>query len=166
MPQLKTAMKENVLDVLVYLFENYMVDDIEPPQDQQSLQSELSKAGFGQGEITKAFDWLEGLTTLPENDDEPHLENPRSLRIYTDEEEERIDVDCRGLLLHLEQSGVLDQYSRELVIDRIMALEANEIDHDVVKWVVLMVLFNQPGQEAAYAWMEDFVFEENYSLLH
>ncbi len=166
MPQLKKVMKENVLDVLVYLFENYMVDDIEPPQDQQSLQTELSKAGFGQGEINKAFDWLEGLTTLRENEDARHHESPRSIRIYTDEESDRIDVECRGLLLHLEQAGVLDQYSRELVIDRIMALEADEVDHDVVKWVVLMVLFNQPGQEAAYAWMEDFVFEENYSLLH
>ena len=165
MPHLNETMKENVLDVLVYLFENYMTDDIEPPQDQESLQDELRRAGFGQGEISKAFDWLEGLTTLRETSSE-QLDSPRTNRIYTDEESERINVECRGLLVHLEQAGVLDQYSRELVIDRIMALEAEEVDSDVVKWVVLMVLFNQPGQEAAYAWMEDFVFEENYSLLH
>jgi len=165
LPHLNETMKENVLDVLVYLFENYMTDDIEPPQDQASLQDELSRAGFGQGEINKAFDWLEGLTTLQESDAEK-LDSPRTNRIYTDEEAERINVECRGLLMHLEQAGVLDQHSRELVIDRVMALEAEEIDSDVVKWVVLMVLFNQPGQEAAYAWMEDFVFEENYSQLH
>jgi len=159
-------MKENVLDVWVYLFENYMVDDIEPPQDQQSLQTELSKAGFGQGEISKAFDWLEGLTTLRENDPVDKLESPRSIRIYTDDEAERIDVGCRGLMLHLEQAGVLDQYSRELVIDRIMALENEDFDLDQLKWVVLMVLFNQPGEEAAYAWVEDLVFDNLTNRLH
>ncbi|MDH4071658.1 MAG: DUF494 domain-containing protein, partial [Gammaproteobacteria bacterium] len=35
-----------------------------------------------------------------------------------------------------------------------------------IKWVVLMVLFSQPGQETAYARMEDLVFEEDYALLH
>ena len=159
-------MKENVLDVLVYLFENYMADDMDPPQDQESLQDELRQAGFGQGEIGKAFDWLEGLTSLQDNERAIKLNNPRALRIHTNEEVERIDVECRGLLVYLEQTGVLDQHSRELVIDRIMALDAEEVDSDVVKWVVLMVLFNQPGQEAAYAWMEDFVFEENFSQLH
>lgn len=159
-------MKENVLDVLVYLFENYMAEDIEPPQDQESLHNELRQAGFGQGEIGKAFAWLDGLTSLQDSDSAITFENPRALRIYTEAETDRIDVECRGLLLYLEQTDVLDQHSRELVIDRIMALEDEEVDNDVVKWVVLMVLFNQPGQEAAYAWMEDFVFEENFSKLH
>jgi len=30
----------------------------------------------------------------------------------------------------------------------------------------LMVLFNQPGQEAAFAWMEDLVFDEAIGHLH
>jgi uncharacterized protein Smg (DUF494 family) len=29
-----------------------------------------------------------------------------------------------------------------------------------------MVLFSQPGQESAYAQMEDLVFEEHYDALH
>jgi len=159
-------MKENVLDVLVYLFENYMADDLDPPEDHESLQTELRQAGFGAGEIRKAFDWLEGLTRLHGSDKLPKLKNPAAIRIYVDEETDRIDVECRGLIMYLEEAGVLDQHSRELVIDRIMALEAEEVDSDVVKWVVLMVLFNQPVQEAAYAWMEDFVFEENFGQLH
>ncbi|MCL5801504.1 MAG: DUF494 domain-containing protein, partial [Gammaproteobacteria bacterium] len=32
--------------------------------------------------------------------------------------------------------------------------------------VVLMVLFNQPGQEAAVAWMEDLVYEEMTGTMH
>ena len=47
-----------------------------------------------------------------------------------------------------------------------MALEEADIDLEEVKWVVLMVLFNQPGQEANYAWMEDLMFEEEGEYRH
>lgn len=53
-----------------------------------------------------------------------------------------------------------------MVIDRVMALESEEIDLEQLKWVVLMVLFNQPGREAAYAWMEDLVFDEMPGIVH
>ena len=54
-------MKENVLDVLMYLFENYMYDEPEDDPDRESLQSSLLQAGFSEIEINKAFEWLDGL---------------------------------------------------------------------------------------------------------
>ena len=68
--------------------------------------------------------------------------------------------------MFLEQTAVLDHNTREMVIDRVMALESEEIDLEQLKWVVLMVLFNQPGREAAYAWMEDLVFDEMPGIIH
>jgi Smg protein len=62
--------------------------------------------------------------------------------------------------------GVLTPTSRELAIDRAMALESEDFDLDQLKWVVLMVLFNQPGQEAAYTWVEDLVFDDAVNSLH
>jgi Smg protein len=47
-----------------------------------------------------------------------------------------------------------------------MALESDEVELEQLKWVVLMVLFNQPGQEAAVAWMEDLVLDEMVGQLH
>ncbi|MEQ9563915.1 MAG: DUF494 family protein, partial [Woeseiaceae bacterium] len=41
-----------------------------------------------------------------------------------------------------------------------------DIDVEQVKWVVLMVLFSQPGQEQAYARMEDLVFDDDASAIH
>jgi Smg protein len=159
-------MKENVLDILMYLFENYISDEVELEPDEESLRSELISAGFRGNEIEKAFDWLEDLATMQEDPMREVQVGTQSLRIYTAPEMERLDSDGRGFLLFLEQLGVLDPISRELVIDRIMALEAEEIDLDQLKWVVLMVLFNLPGQEAAYAWMEDLVFNEMPGTLH
>ena len=55
---------------------------------------------------------------------------------------------------------------RELVLDRAMALDQDELDLDDLKWVVLMVLFNQPGSEAAYAWMETQMFLDEPEPVH
>lgn len=159
-------MKQDVFEILLYLFENYMYDEGELGQDRESLRKELLEAGFRQSEIHKAFDWLEALATMQDRPGFEPLANPQSLRLYSDDELERMDADCRGFLLFLEQMGVLDHSTREMVIDRLMALESDDVDLDQVKWVVLMVLFNQPGQEAAVAWMEDLVLDEMTGLLH
>ncbi len=158
-------MKENVLDVLMYLFENYMDSDAETGPDQESLRVELLEAGFPKIEINKAFEWLEGLSARQEHVDS-RLPADRSIRLYTHKEVEKLDVACRGFLMFLEQTGILSPASRELVVDRVMALETEEIELDQLKWVILMVLFNQPGQEAAYAWMEDLVFDTMSGNLH
>ena len=57
--------------------------------------------------------------------------------------------------------GILSPAQRELTIDRLMALGAGDIDVEQVKWVVLMILFSQPGEENAFSRMEDLVFEES-----
>jgi Smg protein len=86
--------------------------------------------------------------------------------VFSSQEVVRLDTDVRGYLMYLENVRILVAAERELVIDRLMALEADEIDIEQVKWVVLMVLFSQPGQESAYAQMEDLVFEERSDALH
>lgn len=159
-------MKENVLDVLMYLFENYMDEGPEFNPDQEALMAELSQAGFPHGEINKAFDWLEGLATLRAQEGVRETAKLHSVRIYARDELQKLGIDARGFLLFLEQNGVLNPPARELVIDRVMALESEEIDLEQLKWIILMVLFNQPGQEQAYAWMEDLVFNETHGQLH
>lgn len=159
-------MKESVLDVLMYLFENYMNDEIEFDTDEETLRVELQEAGFRQVEITRAFEWLEGLVAMQDDPSIYSSKTTGSIRIYTGEECEKLDIETRGFLLFLEQTGVLDHFTREMVIDRVMALGEDEIDLEQLKWVVLMVLFNQPGREAAFAWMEDLVFDEMPGILH
>lgn len=159
-------MKENVLDVLMYLFQNYMDGEAESQPTKESLEMELTEAGFHHGEIGKAFDWLEGLALLQQSEPRRFPVTNLSIRIFTLHEKEKLDTECRGFLLFLEQVGVLDSMTRELIIDRAMALEAEDFDLEQLKWVILMVLSHQPGQEAAYAWMEDLVFDEVSDLLH
>jgi len=159
-------MKEDVLDVLMYLFENYMDDDTATEADPETLKTQLREAGFLSTEINKAFAWLEDLAIMQDGDSLRPAKTARSIRVFSPIEEKKLDVDCRGFLMFLEQMGVLNDASRELVIDRIMALESPDIDLEQVKWVVLMVLFNQPGLEEAFTWMENMVMEEFSLPLH
>ena len=159
-------MKEDVLDVLMYLFENYMDDETATEADPETLKTLLREAGFLSTEINKAFAWLEDLAIMQEVDSLLPAKTARSIRVFNPTEEKKLDVECRGFLMFLEQMGVLNDASRELVIDRIMALESPDIDLEQVKWVVLMVLFNQPGLEEAFTWMENMVMEEFSLPLH
>ena len=160
-------MSETVLDVLMYLFETYSEQDMEkePEPDQSILREELLQAGFGEPEVDRALDWLDGLTA---RNMEPFSMQPaeRSIRLFNQFELTRLDAECRGYILYLEQIGILSSVQRELVIDRLMALGSGDIDVEQVKWVVLMVLFSQPGQEKAFARMEDLVFEENTGMVN
>jgi Smg protein len=158
-------MKENVLDVLMFLFENFFYDEPEETPDRDSLEENLHQAGFTNGEIDKAFHWLDGLA---EQRHQPDLfQNTLApIRVYVDSELARLDTDCRDFLMYLENIGIVDGQRRELVLDRLLALETDEITLEDMKWVVLMVLFNQPGQEANFAWMEDLMFDTEQEYRH
>jgi Smg protein len=158
-------MKETVLDVLMYLFESFVDSEGEPEPNRNELKEELERAGFGNREIDRALDWLDGLNAAEVS---PADTAPRSpaIRIYDRMELDRLDAAARGYLLHLEQVGILAPAQRELAIDRLLALDTDEIDIEQIKWVVMMVLFSQPGYEQAYAQMEDLVFAEDPGWLH
>ncbi len=158
-------MKESVLDVLIYLFDNYVEEELEIVPDQNDLKTQLVQAGFADKQVDKAIDWLEGLAMQKDKLDANILRS-MSIRLFNDIESEKLDIECKGFLLFLEQSGVLDSEDRELVIDRVMALETDVIELQQLKWVVLMVLFNRPGKEAAFAWMEDVVMDEFSAVVH
>lgn len=158
-----------MFDILMYLFENFIHSETEIRVDQDELTEELVRAGFHHDEIYKALAWLEKLAALQETDIKPYLSkgvSPAVARVYTQEEEVQLDVECRGFLMFLEQINVLNAVTREMVIDRVMEIDATDFCLEDLKWVVLMVLFNVPGQENAYAQMEDLLFEMPDGPLH
>jgi Smg protein len=156
-------MNDNVLDILIYLFENFLESDSAPQPSRDVLRDELEQAGFAESGIERALEWLEGLAG--EGVQAPEVRQ-RSFRAFNAFEMARLTTDVRGYLIQLEQAGILPAQQRELVIDRLMALESEEIEIEQVKWVVLMVLFSQPGQEQAYQRMEDLVFDGPSDALH
>ncbi len=161
-------MTENLIDVLIYIYENYMDREESVPADQVILEEELLEAGFAQSEVHKAFDWLDELAWQQKNLAEYEYMAPseHSVRFYSEQEQRKIDLSIQSLLLKLEQAGILAPLSRELVIERCMAIETPELNVDDVQWVVLLVLLNQPGQELAFSLMEDLVYYGEPTYIH
>ncbi|NKB63073.1 MAG: DUF494 family protein [Gammaproteobacteria bacterium] len=160
-------MKENVLDILIYLFENYMFEDDEFEPDQETLAQELSMAGFDQVMIDKAFDWLENLAVLcNEHELEESSQAPGSIRHYTETEMRHLGVEARGLILSLENCRVLDGVSREMVISQLMDLGVDGIELDHLKWVILMVLSNYTGGEGVTELTESLILDGLHTCIH
>lgn len=157
-----------MFDVLMYLFETYIHTESGMRVDQDKLTDDLTRAGFDRADIFNALNWLEKLAMLQDVDVPSYLTgaDPQALRVYTEDECVRLDSECRGFLLFLEQIQLLTPEVREMAIERVMALDTTEFDLDDLKWVVLMVLFNIPGHENAYEQMEELLFEVNEGYLH
>ena len=159
-------MKESVLDVLMYLFDNHVDDEHDLETDNETLRRELTRAGFDEQQVSGAFEWLEGLVVDREKLQSECVVGADTFRMFNSREMEKLDADCRGFLMFLEQAGILDATDRELVVDRVMALPADEIDLPQLKWIILMVLMNQRGREENPLWTEDVVMEHDHAGPH
>ena len=127
-----------MIDILVYLFENYCDFNAHPEPD--TLARKLSAAGFEAGEISVALDWLDGLKAARPAQ---FACSPHAMRIYTDDEQSRLAPDCLNFVAFLEAAGVVTPPLRELIVDRGMALEDDPVPLDKFKIIVLMVLWSQ-----------------------
>lgn len=155
-----------MFEILMFLFENYMDEKAALKMDNDALLLELEKIGFDRNDITRALQWLNGLLVFQQTVALSHKLTPLAIRHYVPEEAERLGIEGRGLLLYLEQIGIIDPITREMAIDRIMALDPREIDLGRIKWVILMVLFNQPDKKTALTLMQDMVLADAFDVLH
>ena len=154
-------MKQNVVDVLMYLFENIITDESPAFPENEHMFDRLENLGFPQHDILLAFDWLEDLaeihTDLLSSSEDKLIINTRSVRIYSDLEKMLLEPECISFLIHLEQNQIITAVSREIILDRVIALDV-ELELEQLKWVIMIVLYSQPGEENAYAWMENMIF--------
>lgn len=150
-----------ILSVLMYLFHNHMGENCQISDAEPSvLTNQLEDAGFDQESIEQALNWLDNLYLSRASLDTMPEDSPPSNRVFSDYECEIIDIDCRSYLLMLEQLKILNPSLRELVIDLVIALEDEGIDVSLIKWVTLMVLYNEKERQDALANMELLVLND------
>lgn len=153
-------MKENILDVLMYLFDNYWDSEEVVQTDEETLSLELQEAGFETTEINKAFLWLEELVGLQSAAHMITKPQDLSMRVFSREETLRLDMEAQSLLLQLGQQELLDPVTREIIIDRAMALEIYVVSLSDMKQIIGLVVLNQPTDAVQdLAWVEDMFFE-------
>ena len=161
--------KQSVVDVLMFLFERYLGDEelnesSRVTDERDSIQLRLEEMGFRNHEINQAFDWLEGLAEL-QHDNQLIPLKETSTRIYSEEEKKLISLESIGFLNFLEQNNILTPVTRELILDRVVAL-GHPLDAEQLKWIIMIVLHSHPGEENTLALMEDFMFDETIDQIH
>ena len=155
--------KQSVVDVLMFLFERYLDDDDNSESsrvtdERDNIQIRLEEMGFHNNEINQAFDWLEDLADLQESQQFLPL-SETSTRIYSEQEKKLISIESIGFLHFLEQTNILTPVTRELILDRVVALR-QPLDAEQMKWIIMIVLHANPGEENALSLMENFLFDE------
>jgi len=158
------TMTGSVLDILIYVFDRYMLEESPEVPERDDLARHLEGAGFTHQNVERALDWLADLACV--RDAMPLAGNGRAVRVYSDGELSRLSTECRGFLLTLERLGILSTQQREVVIERMLALDADELDTEQLKWVVLMVLSSQPDQLHAFERLEHFVADRHVGAPH
>ncbi|OLC66022.1 MAG: hypothetical protein AUH79_06680 [Betaproteobacteria bacterium 13_1_40CM_4_64_4] len=128
-------------DILVYLFEN--CQQAELADDRERVARKLSAAGFEDADISEALHWLAGVLRAPRGASAALPDARASFRAFAPRELAKLDAECRGFIITLEQSGILTAETRELVLERSLAASGHALSLDQVKLIVLMVLWNQ-----------------------
>ncbi len=130
-----------MFDVLVYLYENYGALHACPDAD--SLTRRLTAAGFEDEEISDALAWLSGLEQITQESIAVGPESNHAFRIYAALEIDRLGADAIGFLSFLEHAAQLTPTQREIVIERALATDETPIPLEMLKVIVLMVLWSQ-----------------------
>jgi Smg protein len=140
-----------MFDILLYLYDTYLFADQIP--DAEHLSRKLSAAGFENDDIAQALDWLSGLDELEPLDE---AASSQAIRIYSAEEERRLDQEGRGFLAFLESAGMLPPHGREWVIEQALALPDADVPAERIKWIAMLALWKLKGA-GDVLWLEDLV---------
>lgn len=128
-------------DILVYVFENCQQTEV--AYDSDRVAKKLSAAGFEDSDISEALHWLAGVQRSAQVGMDNLPDPRRSFRAFAPRELAKLGTQCRGFLLTLEHSGILNPQTRELVIERSLAASGDSLTLEHLKLIVLMVLWNQ-----------------------
>ncbi len=149
-----------MLDLLIYLFENYI--STKPKLNMNAITVELEEAGFNNKDISTAFDWFNHLEKLSNG---PELTNKNSIRVLSHKEYEKISKEGFTFLTFLLNAKILNPTEFEVILDQIMILNQKYINIDEMRWIVMMTLWKS-GKENSYLFVEDSLFQNKRTQLH
>ena len=138
--------KEDFLDILLYLFEYYSEDPMRESDTSFVIRDHLIDAGFQDAAIDHAMDWVE-IFKNPKEGIMLHTPSSSSIRILSDDEKNLLDVECQNYISRLEKFGLLTPEKRELLIDKLTSIGFEPMDLEVVKALSILMLFQEPSVE-------------------
>ena len=149
-----------MIDILVYLFENYQDLSDHPKPD--ALARKLSAIGFEDDDISLALVWLNGLKNTQRGE---WTCSPLAQRVYTAEEQYRLGAECLSFVMFLETAGIISPQLRELVVEHAMMLDDDPVPLDKFKVIVLMVLWSRE-EDLEPLIVEELLYDADAELMH
>jgi len=129
-----------MFEILMFLFESYLDAGSYPETDK--LERKLSAAGFEDNDISEALTWLSALKQQNPESYPSRLEHAGQ-RHFAALELQRISYKARQFLVFAEQQHLISAVEREMIIDRAVALQHENLALDKLKLIMLMVLWNR-----------------------
>jgi Smg protein len=150
-----------MVDILIFVYENFFASGIYPSHS--VLQSRLFAAGFSEGEVQQALDWLDQVGRLdgPAQGGEP--EQP-SVRCLDQTETARLGLEGWSFLLFLENNRIISPLQREWILATLSLLEEDdEQDISRVQLMVLIMLWRQ-GDVPNMHLLEEMIHRHEWAL--
>lgn len=148
-----------MVEVLAFLFENFLQRPIDLQANLEQIARELPRVGFNVDEVDGAIDWLDE-TLRTQNFDIIPLKESHGTRAFTAIEIAKIDLEARGMIYLLENTGLITPSIRELIIDRVMALNLNVVGKKEMQWVLLFVMMNTQARKEIIEWIQTSIAEK------
>lgn len=141
-----------------------------------ALERQLKRVGFSPDQVGEAMTWLGELQRAargpqghqlawPAQQAMPRARPPHSLRLYTRLEQYRLGVSGLGLIHFLETVGALPMATREIVIERAVAVRAAPLPLGDLKTIVLMV-YRSLGQQPDALILDELCQDHSARVAH
>jgi len=147
-----------MLEVLIFIYQNYWDNHggAESKETDEAIMAyELSQAGFNHQDILHAVDWVKDLRRSVQQPQ--YQQDPAALRIFCDQERSKICDESLNLLCLLQKSALISAHERDLIIDRAMVLPQETISMEDIRWITMMVLWDE-NRKQDYLFVEDALF--------
>jgi len=151
-----------MFEILMYLFESYF--DAGSYPEPEKLSRKLSAAGFEEEEISDALTWLSALQQQ-DSDSYPANLTHTGHRHFAELEIHLISQEARQFLIFAEQQHLISVVEREMIIDRAIALQHENLAVDKLKLIMLMVLWNR-HQDLDPLLIEELLTPLHFTQLH
>lgn len=158
-------MTEDFLKVLLYLFQNYLLAELMQINNLQPIVVELHQAGFERNTSLAAIEWLSGIKQVEESlRYGKQVSNTDSQRVFCPAEIDKITTEARGFIIQLEQRGLIDALTRELIIDRAMALETKPVLAVEIRAIANMVLLRHHVNDPNLILFSEWLLKDQESI--
>lgn len=147
-----------MLEILVYIFENYMEYDTNLRIPEEEVTTSLRGEGYFSRDIQQALAWLTTLNNPASTPFRP--EHTFVMRHYSINEKCCFGKKGLAFLSYLQRTNIIDAATREVIIERAMALWRSQMPLRYLKWVTLIVLFSRNADRKNMLWMQDLILHD------